>query len=155
MPLIQKPVAFDSIDFLPGFPSLSKYDCNPWSTAFKAGACATPPTVIGRERNANIYAGDIMARAIASSSNRPAQIEGLGGCGGKCGCAGKCGGLGHNDSMGGIGSIDFSLNSTSIADTITSYLPATVATSLPHISNWILYLAVGGFLYMRSKGGRR
>lgn len=48
--LVEKPIAFESLDFLPGFPTLSKFACNPFSTNFRAGACANPPVAVGRER---------------------------------------------------------------------------------------------------------
>ena len=52
MPLMERPVAFGSINFLPGFPSLSVFGCNPWKRDMKAGACANPPSTIGREKAA-------------------------------------------------------------------------------------------------------
>lgn len=64
--LIEKPIAFESLDFLPGFPTLSKYTCNPWGTNFRAGACANPPQAVGRERMAP-YGFDAMVQAIKAA----------------------------------------------------------------------------------------
>lgn len=97
---VDRPVAFDSINFLPGFPSDSVYQCDPWSTTRGEGACAGSPTVIGREQGVN-PASMAIARAIAAARNAPAS--GLSGCGGSCGCGGTCGG-GMGDDGGAYGS---------------------------------------------------
>lgn len=111
MPFVAKPVAFDSINFLPGFPGNSRYSCNPWSIEFKAGACAVGPTAVGREP-AGVMDARAMALAIlaASNSHGPVRLSGLGGASevrvhsreitgrtrlgslaGDCGCGGRCG----------------------------------------------------------------
>lgn len=124
MPLVKKPVAFDSINFLPGFPSLSRYQCNPWKIADSAGACADSPVNISREPNmlpasvfiqrAMLQAGvappamkNMMARGIVPAALagivRQAHLHGSGGAllglGHDCGCG--CGG--HGDCGGGLG----------------------------------------------------
>lgn len=118
MPLMEKPVAFGSVNFLPGFPSLSVFGCNPWKQDMRAGACANPPSVIGREKAA-LPATDAMTRAMLEAGVgpdsfiadiqrgvMPAALSGVGGSGsaswehhhanekGGCGCGGKCGGCG-------------------------------------------------------------
>ena len=99
MPLVARPVAFDSINFLPGFPSDSAFQCDPWSTNRAQGACVDSPTVIGRERGTS-QAGVAIAAAIAAA--RGAAPVSLGSCGGSCGCGGTCGGgLGSGDHGGG------------------------------------------------------
>lgn len=123
---VAKPVAFGSINFLPGFPSDSVYSCNPWKTDSAAGSCATPPTSIGRESNV-LPAGDAIAQALRDVTGRM-SLAGLGGCGCKskakqhhsttlvgvgsvddCGCGGSCGGCGsgapvyQGDGVSGAG----------------------------------------------------
>lgn len=63
MPFLKKPVAFDSINFLPGFPSLSAFSCNPWDTGHVAGACASTPVQIARQPS-TMPASTFMARAM-------------------------------------------------------------------------------------------
>lgn len=79
--LIEKPIAFESLDFLPGFPTLSKYTCNPFSTFYRAGACANPPQTVGRERTGP-YGFDAMVQAIKAAGgvvpNYSGGMSGLG-----------------------------------------------------------------------------
>lgn len=79
-------------------------------------------------------------KAVLPSGNyyptyAPAKYMGLG-CAGDCGCGGACGG------KAGMGAVDFSLSSTSIADLIQSYLPISSHFSIP---NWALY-GIGALL---------
>lgn len=113
MPYMAKDVAFGSIGFQPGFPSLSQFSCNPWSTSATSGACPTAPVALARERAA-LPATDVVRRAMLevgagpfdynyamaqgivpaslagiSDDNLP-MVGGLAGdCG--CGCGGSCG----------------------------------------------------------------
>lgn len=67
MPLIQKPVAFDSINFLPGFPSLSRYGCNPWNRFNTAGACPSDPINVSNEPSPGMSASAYISRAMAEA----------------------------------------------------------------------------------------
>lgn len=78
--LIEKPIAFESLDFLPGFPTLSKFACNPWSSNFKAGACANPPVAIGRERGP-LNGWPAVQAAIRAAGGTVPSVTGLGGGG--------------------------------------------------------------------------
>lgn len=73
--LIEKPIAFESLDFLPGFPTLSKYTCNPFSTFYRAGACANPPQTVGRERSGP-YGFDAMVAAIKAAGGQVPNYSG-------------------------------------------------------------------------------
>ncbi len=98
MPLVARAVAFDSVGFLPGFPSDSAYQCDPWSTSRKMGGCADAPQVVGREAGTS-QAGAAIARAIAEARGGSATVN-LGGCG----CGGSCGGCGsHEHGLGDYG----------------------------------------------------
>jgi len=138
---VQRPVAFGTINFLPGFPSDSVYQCDPWSTT-SAGRCADGPSVIGRETG-NYQAGAAIQRALAEVTGRPSLAVGelavaaapqvahhhdsLSGIG-DCGCGGKCGGCGsgaahHHDSLMGMGAYGLPDLATVTADPL-GYLQA-------------------------------
>jgi len=128
MPFVEKPVAFDSVDFLPGFPSLSVYGCNPWNRDLRAGACASPPSVVGREK-AQLPATVAMSRAMLEAGIGPASFmsemqrgivpAALSGCG----CGGSCGGCGDDHGgMGAYGLPDFSAVASDPFGYITSNL---------------------------------
>lgn len=70
MPFVQKPVAFDSINFLPGFPSLSRFGCNPWNTGKVAGSCPDGPVNISREP-IPVPASQYIARAMLQAGVAP------------------------------------------------------------------------------------
>lgn len=76
MPFIKKPVAFDSINFLPGFPSLSAYACNPWDSGKVAGACASTPVQIARQPS-TMPASTFIARAMLEAGVAPPQLNNM------------------------------------------------------------------------------
>jgi hypothetical protein len=122
MPFVAKPVDFDSINYLPGFPSLSKFSCDPFSWNALTGGCKTPPVAVGRERKGVIDANALLAALQQTGAKAPSILGGLGGPGGSgfhrrvgtgihgvggasgsgslhshrrgmgCGCGGSCGG---------------------------------------------------------------
>jgi hypothetical protein len=123
MPFVARPVDFDSINYLPGFPSISKYDCAPDSWNPLTGGCNNPPVSVGRERRGVIDAQALIAALQQAGAKAPSILGGLGSAGSYgyhrrvgtgihgigaaagsgslhrrrgmgCGCGGSCGGGG-------------------------------------------------------------
>jgi hypothetical protein len=116
---LQKAVDFDSINYLPGFPSLSLYSCSPDSWNPETGGCSALPVAVGREL-APVSDATSMALAVVQAQNKmPARLgsahgdrhrrvgmgvaahernrnRGMGGCG----CGGSCGGCGDHGPIG-------------------------------------------------------
>jgi hypothetical protein len=140
MPFVNKPVAFDSINYLPGFPLDSVYSCNPWDTnPNNPDACSVLPMSLARSAGrmpASLPMQAAMIAAGVAPASRsmmfhkgivPAQ---LGGCG--CGCkgSGSCGmgrgGSDHHVHGGGPGgwSNPFQPGVAGLGDFPTSFAPA-------------------------------
>ena len=79
---VQRPVEFDSINYLPGFPSLSVYSCDPFSWDTLTGGCAGGPVAIGREK-AGVNDATAMALAIVGAAAKsPVRLWSSGSRGG-------------------------------------------------------------------------
>jgi hypothetical protein len=143
---VQRPVDFDSINYLPGFPTLSLYQCDPFSWNGATGGCAAAPVAVGREL-APVSDATSMALAVLQAQNKlpvrlgssgsrsdrhrsrlgssnraDRHLRGLDGCG----CGGSCGGCG---SPMGLGAFDWT--------SIITWLE----------SNWMPLLVGGGVVW--------
>jgi hypothetical protein len=77
MPFLRKPIAFDSINFQPGFPSLSVFSCNPWDTSRRLdGACASEPVQIARQQS-TMPASFYIQRALIEAGAAPAAVNNM------------------------------------------------------------------------------
>jgi hypothetical protein len=172
MPLIKQPVAFDSLNYLPGFPSLSKFDCNPWATNVQEGACGNKLVDISRQ-SGTAPAQVAIQRALTaagygSGQSQFAQRRGIVPAA-LAGSGGSLLGLGFTDRYADIydGSMDSSYSgfrglggcgcggsggSCGCDDghhhgmgDISSDLTAAIADPMTWAKNSILALAVGAF----------
>lgn len=160
MAYINRPVAFDSINFLPGFPGNSDYSCNPWDMTAEAGACAVSPVAVGRETSPISDATAMALSALAAGSKAPMGLSGsdrsarfrrvalsgggerdyhrrsggVAGLGDSCGCGGRCG---CGQEFVGMGQIDLS----STMSTITTWVEA----------NWMPLLVGGAVIWFLKK----
>jgi hypothetical protein len=151
MPFVAKPVDFDSINYLPGFPSLSKYDCDPFSWNKATGGCKTSPVAIGRERKGVIDAQALLAALQQTGAKAPSILGGLGesmhrrvgtgihGVGAAsgsgslhrrrgmgCGCGGSCGGCGDK----GLGQIDLTSMTGILSWLESNWMPLAIGAGV-------------------------